>query len=372
MREAVTYRKSSRHKALLDCSSGRGIYHLGRRPEYVAAALAEAAEETDQGNFPMISREKADLAAALAHFSPGELDCVVFGVMRGEPMEFAAKVARGRTNRMPLVTVAGSYFGETGIALSLSEVAGKEKYGPLLPGIRTVPFFDCRAIEQELAHGAAALIFEPIQVEHGGRMVLPADLRTARRLCNEHKALLVLDETRTGFGRTGFRFACEVADVVPDILLVGEALGAGVFPITAAIFTQNVNRFLNAHPMIHLSTFGGSDLGCRVGLAALKEYGRIEPWDNARERGAQLRLALEQGRLGGTSLVDIRGRGLLLALDFADAATANHYIKAAARQGVFLRSARFAPHVVLVEPPLIITQEETRSLGQCLLAALKG
>ena len=372
MREAVTYRRSTRHKALFDGSCGKGIFHLGRYPEPVAAVLAAAADETDQGNFPMISREKADLAEALAHFAPGELDCVVFGVMRGEPMECAAKVARGRTNRMPLVTVAGSYFGETGIALSLSEVPGKERFGPLLPGIRTVPFFDRRAIERELSHGAAALIFEPVQMEHGGNMVLPDDLRAARRLCDQYGALLVLDETRTGFGRTGFRFACEAADVVPDILLVGEALGAGLFPITAAIFTQNVNRFLNAHPMIHLSTFGGSDLGCRVGLATLAEYERLEPWDNARERGAQLRLTLEQGRLGGSKLVDIRGRGLRLALDFADASTATRYIKAAARHGLFLRSARFAPHVVVVEPPLIITPEETRSLGESLLAALRA
>ena len=314
MRGELEYRRSARHKPLFDCSSGRGIFQLGRRQEAVAVALERALDETDQGNFPMISREKSGLARALAEFSPGMLECVVFGVMRGEPMEFAAKVARGRTNRMPLVTPSGGYFGETGFALSLSDVPGKEQYGPLLPGIRTVPFFDRRAIERELSHGAAALVFEPIQVEHGCRMVLPDDLRAARRLCDDHGALLILDETRTGFGRTGFRFACEAADVVPDILIVGEALGAGLFPITAAIFTQDVNRFLNAHPMIHLSTFGGSDLGCRVGLAALSEYERLEVWDNARQRGAQLRLALEQGRLRAGGLVDIRGRGLLLAL----------------------------------------------------------
>lgn len=370
MRAAVTYRRSNRHKPLFDGSSGQGIHQLGRRPEAVVAALSAAIHETDQGNFPMISREKSELAEALAHFAPGDLDCVVFGVMRGEPMEFAGKVARGRTNRMPLVTVSGSYFGETGIALSLSEVAGKEQFGPLLPGVRTVPFFDRRAIEEELSHGAAALIFEPVQVEHGCRMVLPDDLRAARRLCDKYRALLVLDETRTGFGRTGLRFACEAAEVVPDILLVGEALGAGLFPITAAIFTQDVNRFLNAHPMIHLSTFGGSDLGCRVALAALEEYQRVEPWDNASLRGTQLRLALEQGRLGDSPLVDIRGRGLLLALDFADGTTAAGYVKAAARKGVYLRRARFAPHAVLIEPPLIISQEETRELSHSLLAAL--
>ncbi len=315
MSGTVWWRRSPRQKLLLDGSCGQGIHALGRRPAALIDAMREATRATDQGNFPMISQEKSALAEVLARFSPGQLDCVVYGVMRGEAMEFAAKVARGKTNRMPLVTVAGSYFGETGVALSLSDVPGKEDFGPLLPGVRRIPFFDRAVLESELRHGAAGVVLEPIQVEHGCRMVLPHDLKVARTLCDQYGALLIIDETRTAFGRTGFRFACEAADVVPDILLVGESLGGGIFPITAAIFTQQVNEFLNGHPMIHLSTFGGSDIGCRVGLAALQEYQRLETWENARERGAQLRLGLEQGRLGDSPLREIRGRGLMLGLE---------------------------------------------------------
>ncbi len=370
MSGSVWWRQSPRHKQLLDGSCGRGVHALGRRPGALVSALRAAIEATDQGNFPMISREKSALAEALAHFSPGDLDCVVYGVMRGEVMEFGAKVARGKTNRMPLVTVAGNAFGETGFALSLSDVPGKEVFGPLLPGVRRIPFLDLGALESELSHGVAAVALEPIQVEHGCRMVLPHDLLAVRKLCDRYGALLIIDETRTAFGRTGFRFACEAAHVVPDILLVGESLGGGLFPITAAVFTQQVNTFLNAHPMIHLSTFGGSDIGCRVGLAALKEYQRLETWENARERGGQLRLSLEQGRLGDSPVRSIRGRGLMLGLELADAAVAAAVVKKAARHGLFVRTARFAPEVVLVEPPLTISKDETSQLSTALLKSL--
>ncbi len=114
-------------RALLDGVSGEAVFNLGRRPETLAAALAAAVAETDQGNFPMISSEKADLAEALARFCPGHLDCAVFGVMRGESMEFACKAARGRTGRMPLVTFDGAWHGETGFALSLSDRPDAER-----------------------------------------------------------------------------------------------------------------------------------------------------------------------------------------------------------------------------------------------------
>ncbi|MBN1946045.1 MAG: aspartate aminotransferase family protein [Bradymonadales bacterium] len=350
-------------RRILDGLAGEGICLFGRRPPEVVAELAVALEETDQGNFPMISREKAELAEALARWAPGDLEGVVFSVMRGEAMEVALKLARGYTGRANLVTVDGGWYGETGFALSLSDRADKADFGPLVPQTRVVPFGDLKAAAAELAHGAAAFILEPIQAENRCRQAEPGYLKGLRKLCDRHSALLVLDETWTGFGRTGSFFAGDLAEVVPDLLVLGEALGAGIFPIAATLVRRRVKRFLDTHPLIHLSTFGGSDLGCRVGVAVLKALKRERPWVRAARIGARLRdgLAVIQSRHLGR-LVSVAGRGLLLSLDLGDPARALAFCRAAAQAELLVRPQRVAKGAVLLAPSLLLSDEEVEML----------
>ncbi|MBM4371015.1 MAG: aspartate aminotransferase family protein [Deltaproteobacteria bacterium] len=356
-------------RLVLDGLSGEGICTFGRRPPALVAALAEALDGTDQGNFPMISREKAAFAAALAAWAPGDLEGALFAVMRGEALDGALKVARGHTGRATLVTVDGGWYGETGFALSLSDRPGREAFGPLLPQTRTVPFGDLAAAETELARGAAAFVLEPLQAENRCREAEPRYLQGLRELCNRHGALLVLDETWTGLGRTGRPLACERAGIIPDILVLGEALGAGLFPIAAALLRRGVKRFLDRHPLIHLSTFGGSDLGCRVGVAVLEAHAMRRPWERAAVTGAALREGLEvlRSRRPG-ALGSVSGRGLLLSLDLGSPERALAFCRAAADRDLLVRPQRVARAAVLLAPPLTLEPPEQ----EALLARVEG
>ena len=360
-------------RRFIDCAGGSGTFNLGRAPAAVAAELRAAMYETDQGNFPMISREKAALAQALAEFTPGHLDCAVFSVHRGETVEFACKLARGATGRQEILTLAGGHFGETGFALSLSERDDRADFEPLMPGLRALPFDDVDGLIESITDRTAAVIVEPLQVENHCRRVEERILRLLRRRCTRKGAALILDETQTGLGRTGRRFACEHAGVVPDALILGEALGAGVFPIAATVFTQQLNLFLNAHPMIHLSTFGGSDLGCRVALRALEVYRMEQPWIAAARSGALLRSGLERIAAQRPGVVrSVAGMGLCLSLDLGTPERARTFCREAAGRGVLLLPGKVAGNAVLLRPSLLISDDEVNEVVGALAAVAGG
>jgi len=352
----------------LDAATAGGICNLGRRPEAIVEALKEAAFATDQGNFPLISSEKAELAEALAGFAPAPLSCVMFSVVRGESVDFACKLARGATRRSELISLSGSWLGHTGFAMSLSDRRDKHLYGSLLPETRTIEWGDPVLAEKAVTEKTAALVLEPVQAENQGRTASRAYLSALRRITREKGALLIFDETQSGFGRCGARFACEDAGVIPDILITGEALGAGVFPICATLFTRKLHRFLNAHPLIHLSTFGGSDVGCRVALAALSEYERVAPWNNARIMGDRLKKGLTRLKTDFPDLLtDVDGMGLLLSLGFPSQRKAGAFCRMAAGHGLFVVPEAVACESVALRPSLLLTEEE----GDYLLDAVE-
>jgi len=351
----------------LDAYSSAGTFNLGRRPPELAAELVQAMRETDIGNFPMISKEKAFLARDLAAFCGGALECCVFGVMRGEPMEAACKIARGHTGRPRLVAAGNGWHGHTGFALSLSDIPGKSRYEPLMPDVHIVPFGDTDAALNAIDYRTAAFVIEPVQVENHCRVASAEYLHAVAKACRDHGTLLVVDETQTGFGRTGRKFAFEASGIQPDMVLLGEALGGGMFPITATVFTQEVNRFLNAHPLIHLSTFGGADVGCRVARKAVALYEREQPWRNAAAMGERLRQALlplvnkENG-----PIQDLAGLGLVWSLDLGTVARANRFCQAASSAGLLVVPGKIARHTVPLRPSLLITVAELDSMIEIL------
>jgi acetylornithine/succinyldiaminopimelate/putrescine aminotransferase len=353
----------------LDCYSGAGIFNLGRRPEAVTEALRRGLRLTDQGNFPMISVEKARAAERLARFVPGPVECTLFGVVRGEAFDSACKLARGFTGKRDLVAPKGSWFGQTGFALSLSSHPHRGDFGPLVPGARVENLSSPADVARAVTHDTAAVLVEPFQAENHCASLSREVMAALAARCRETGAVLVVDETQTGFGRTGRRFAYEHFDLLPEAVVLGEALGAGVFPICGAIFSSRLNAFLNAHPLIHLSTFGGSDLGCVVACAALEEYERTAPWENALRQGVKIREALDRlADPSGRGIRSVAGAGLLVSLDLGEPALAVAFCKALASAGVFAKPGRVATGTVLLRPPLTIGDQETDQL----LAAVDG
>ncbi|MFZ5814113.1 MAG: aspartate aminotransferase family protein [Bacillota bacterium] len=352
----------------IDCVTSAGSFNVGRRNPAMVQALKKALEELDQGNFLLCSKPKADLARRLAEITPGDLTYTMFGASGGEVVDFAIKLARGYTRRPRIISAVKGYHGHTGFALSaIGRDAYQEPFRPLLPHFDRVPFGDAAALSAALDRETAAVILEPVQGEGGINLPPPGYLQAVRAACDRVGALLILDEIQTGFGRTGSLFACQQEGVVPDIMTLGKSLGGGLYPITAAVFREPLGDFLVANPFIHLSTFGGADLGCAVGLAVIDYIIRHDLPARARAMGELFLAGFDRLKQRYPQILqEYRGRGLMLGLQFTDPSLGPRMSYQLARHGVLAIYTGNDPSVMRIQPPLIISPEEVQEVLEAL------
>ena len=302
----------------LDLLAAFGVMNLGHNPPKLRERI-KAILDDDAPNLCHVGIQvhTADLAERLAH---GPLTRVLFSSSGGEAIESALKLARATTKRKPLLYCTGGFHGTGFGALSvMGSKRMREPFEPLVAECFEIPFDDLPALEQALTQQRpAALIVEPIQAEAGVRVPKAGYLKRAKELCKAKGTLLVLDEVQTGIGRTGKMYAYEHEDFVPDILVLGKALGAGMVPISAALTTPEIHDRgygrVDKFDM-HSTTFSGNTFGCRIALAGLdllNEEGLVE---NARERGDELLTKLRHALEGHPFVKAIEGRGLLVGLE---------------------------------------------------------
>jgi putrescine aminotransferase len=355
-------------RSYIDCITSAGSFNVGRRNPVIVQALKDALDELDQGIFLLCSKPKADLARRLAEVTPGDLHFTMFGASGGEAVDFAIKLARGYTRRPRIISTIKGYHGHTGFALSaIGREAYQEPFQPLMPEFVRVPFGDLEALSAAVDERTAGVLLEPVQGEGGINVAPPGYLAGVREICDQWGALMILDEIQTGFGRTGKLFACEHDGVVPDVMTLGKSLGGGLYPITAAVFRQHLGDFLVTNPFIHLSTFGGADLGCAVGLATI-EY--IVAHDlPARAAAIGERFLTGFARLREkypATLKAYRGRGLMLGLQYADDSMGPRMSYQLAQHGVIALYTGNDPTVMRLQPTLVITPEEVDEVLQAL------
>lgn len=356
----------------IDCITSAGSFNAGRRNPRLVAALQAALEHLDQGIFLIASKQKADLARRLAEITPGDLTYSMFGASGGEVVDFAIKLARGQTGRPKIISAERAYHGHTGFALS---AIGREAYQtpflPMMPGFVKVPYGDLGALRAAVDEQTAAVLLEPIQGEGGIILPPPGYLGRVREICDQAGALLILDEIQTGFGRTGSLFACESEAVLPDIMTLGKSLGGGLYPITAAVFRPPLADFLTAHPYIHLSTFGGSDLGCAVALEAIACIIEEDLPGRAAAMGERFfaGFATLQERHPAI-LQEYRGRGLMLGLQFTDQSHGPRMSFELAKRGVIALYSGNDPRVMRLQPALVITPEQVDRVLEALDGAM--
>lgn len=356
----------------IDLVTSAGSFNAGRRNPAIVAALRTALDELDQGSFLICSKAKADLARRLAEITPGDLQYSMFGASGGEVVDFAIKLARGSTRRAIVVSALKGYHGHTGFALSaIGRDAYQEPFRPLMPGFVRVPYGDIEAMAAAVDEETAAVLLEPIQGEGGIIVPPPGYLRAVRELCDRAGALLILDEIQTGFGRTGTLFASEYECVTPDVITLGKSLGGGLYPITAAVFRPEFADFLVANPYIHLSTFGGADLGCAVGLAAVSCIVDGRLWESASLMGERF-MAGFAGLMERhpSVLAGCRGRGLMLGLQFRDDSMGPRMSYQLAQRGVMALYTGNDPSVMRIQPALVITADEVDRVLAALDAAM--
>jgi acetylornithine/N-succinyldiaminopimelate aminotransferase len=354
----------------LDLLAGMGVANVGHcNPEVVAAVQRQAERYLHVLVYGEgVLEPQVELARTLAELAPGDLDVTFFCNSGAEAIEGSLKLARKFTGRTRFVAFRGSYHGDTTGALALCD---SELYrAPFEPLLGEVAFltFGAAAALAAIDASVAAVVVEPIQGE-GGVRIPPADFLPAlRRRCDETGALLVFDEVMTGLGRTGKWFACQHWQVVPDVLVLAKALGGGL-PLGAFVSRAEIMSTLSHDPpLAHVTTFGGHPLSCAAGLAALS-YARRE--DLPARADALGRAWLERlRRRMGTSLRDVRGRGLLLALELDSPERTQAFCAAALQRGLILNWTLHRDTVVRLAPPLVLSAADSEMALTALEAAL--
>lgn len=300
------------------------------------------------------------LCTRLSALCPGEDAWRVYlGNSGAEAVEAAIKLARYHTGRAHLIAFEGAFHGRTYGAMSLtaSKAVQRAGFGPHLPGVHHVPYG--AGIEHHLRglfkrtvtpEEVAAIIVEPIQGEGGHRVPPPGFFAHLRTVCDEFGILLIADEIQTGMGRTGTFFAMEQWDIVPDIITLGKGLGSGL-PISAMMAKDKVMTWPRGS---HGSTFGGNPLACAAGLATL-DLVEDNLMENAREMGAYVGAQLQMLAARHDAISEVRGRGLMLALAFAEHGQAGTFERNCFERGLLVLGC--GNNAVRLAPPMIVTHE---------------
>jgi len=347
----------------IDCFTSAGCFNLGRRDPDVVAAVERAVDDgLDVGTVFLPSPDRVRLAERLVELAPGDLDSVRFSAGGGEAIDAALRMARGATGRPQIVAMERGYHGHVGLALSANGKAHyRRPFEPLAPGFAFVPLNDLAALEAVVSPNTAAVIIEPVQGEAGIHVADDDYLRAVRDLCDRIGALLILDEIQTGFGRTGRLFAAEHSGVVPDVMTVAKSLGGSLYPVAATLYRGEgpIGPYLASRPWFSRSAVAGSDIGCRVAVTVLDEMVARRLWENAEEQGRRLldalrRLREEYPRI----IVDVRGRGLMVGVEYVHEFMGPFMSDALSRRGVFAAYSGNAPQVMRFMPPLGITEGE--------------
>jgi ornithine--oxo-acid transaminase len=276
-----------------------------------------------------------------------------------EAVETALKAARRwgydvkgiAENQAKIIACAGNFHGRTMGAVSLSsDPEYKRGFGPMLPGINLIPYGDLEALKAAITPNTAAFLIEPIQGE-AGIIVPPAGfLKAAFDLCQKNNVLFIADEIQVGLARTGKMFACDWEEVNPDMLILGKALGGGVFPISCVVANSDVLGVFN--PGSHGSTFGGNPLACAVSLAALEVIEEEKLAERSFELGQYFFEKLQS--IDNPIIKTIRGRGLFIGVELTVAA--RPYCERLKDEGLLCKETHDT--VIRFAPPLTITKEE--------------
>ena len=287
--------------------------------------------------------------------------------------ETAVKLARkwGYTvkgipsNQAKVIFASGNFWGRTIAAISTSQDEDSyADFGPFVPGFEIVEYNNIQALEQAFQDSnVAAFMVEPIQGEAG--VIMPSDdyLKQVRALCTQYNVLWIADEVQTGLGRTGAMLCCDHAQVKPDILILGKALGGGVFPVSAVLASNEVMGVL--HPGQHGSTFGGNPLACAVATAALKVLVDESLPQNASEMGELFRKGLKE--INSPIVKTVRGKGLLNAIDiepFGNGKTAYDVCIALKSNGLLAKQTH--THTIRFAPPLTINADQIEEALQII------
>jgi acetylornithine/succinyldiaminopimelate/putrescine aminotransferase len=343
-------------KRYVDLISGVSVSNVGHaRKEVIQAIADQAANHLHLMVYgEIIQQPQVLLATLLTELLPATLNSVYFVNSGSEANEAALKLAKRITGRHKIACFRNAYHGSTHGALS---VMGNETYRrsfrPLLPGILEMRFNNLADLAL-IDRATACVIIEPVQAEAGVRLPEPGFLESLRKRCNDTGTLLIFDEVQTGFGRTGSLFAMQKYGVTPDMVTLAKALGGGM-PLGALVCNRELMKAWKSDPVLgHITTFGGHPVCCAAGFAALQVLLR-EGWTElVQEKAAFLKEALA----AHPAVKEVRGEGLLLAVELGSAQKVQDMIRLLLEEGAMADWFLYCDTAFRIAPPLCINREE--------------
>ncbi len=341
---------------VLDLHLNGGTFNLGHCNPELVELMSEAARHQDIGNHHFPSLPKAELAEALIASVPGAMQYVVFTPSGGEANDVAIKSARWATGRTRIVALGAGYHGRTG----LSGAAGDDENAQFFHSddpqhFLKVPFNDLGAMEQALCQRDVALVMmEPIPATYGFPLPAEGYLHGVKALCERYGTLFLADEVQTGLGRTGHPWAVQAFGVEPDMLVTGKGLSGGLYPVAAVVMTARCGDWLGSNGWGHVSTFGGSDLGCIVAKKVLEMSTCAATLDNVNRMSVYLHEGLEKLRPRFPFFVGIRQKGLVMGLQFNSPTSSWLMMRALYESGIWAIVAAFDETVIQFKPGLLV------------------
>jgi len=350
-------------KEYIDLIGGISVANVGHRHPKITEAIKKQLDAylhvMVYGEF--IETPQVQYAKLLTDHLPSSLNSVYFTNSGAEATEGAMKLAKRFTNRSEIISFHNSYHGSTQGALSvIGSEYWRNAFRPLLPGVLHFSYNSFEAVNA-ITEETACVIIETVQGEAG--IIVPAKewIQVLRKKCMETGTLLILDEIQTGFGRTGKLWCFEHFDIVPDVLLLGKALGGGM-PLGAFVADQKIMASLTDNPVLgHITTFGGHPVCCAAGMAAIKAL-----LDEGMMNKVKKKEELFRSLLTHPKIKSIRSFGLWLAVEFDSFESNKKIIDACISAGVLTDWFLFAPNCLRISPPLIISEKQIENACEIL------
>ncbi len=339
----------------IDCASNVGVSNIGHGNETVAKAVYEQYLTLGNCYSMFYNPVRAHLAKKLVELAPGNLSRVFFCNSGAEANEAALKFARASTGKPEIIACMRGFHGKTMGALAATWGPEYQKpFGPMLPGLKHVPFNKFDKLEAAVGEQTAAILLEPIQGEGGVRIGDRQYFQKVRELCNDRNILLIMDEVQTGFGRTGTMFACQQF-VIPDLLCLAKSLAGGL-PMGAVVCNDRVSVPLKSHT----STFGGNPTACAAALASIDVIESQNLVQNAKTLGNYFQEQLRG--IENPKIREVRGLGLMIGVELKE--KAGPYVQKLMDKRVIALLA--GATVIRLLPPLVISKAQIDTVVEAL------
>ena len=351
---------------MFNCRTSGGVYNLGHRNPRIIQMVKDALDGgLDIGDHILLSEQRALLGKKLADLMPGDISKTTFGVAGGEAIDCAIKFSRAYTKRKGCVSAIGGYHGHTGFALATGDPGFRDIFLWNLPKFQQIPFGDINAMRKAVTDDIACVILETIPATAGLLIASKGYFAEVRGICDEKGTMMVIDEVQAGLGRTGELWAIYGGlypdeKVVPDFIVLGKGMSSGIYPLSTCSYKPFIEKAVyKDDPFIHISTTGGSDIGCAIALEMLNIQSDPKFLNHVKEMGKVFQKGLEKIKGEFPDLIkDIRGRGLMWGVEFHSESDSQLAMLSIIKEGVLLDYCNNKKDTLKILPPLIVQKPD--------------